>query len=259
MEITLMQGLLLTLLAFFLTSDVVLEYALISRPLITSTLTGIILGEPALGLAGGALCELTYVGLVGVGGVPVPNPLIAAIMTVVLAYTNQVDVAAALGLSLPFALLAQYLSLIARSMFSGFMPKIDAYAKEGDTKKFIRLVLFGPFLYMLMYALLIFLSVYAMQQPIIAFVNSFPEFLVHGLKTAGNLLPGIGLACLLRVMLKKENISYLFIGFLMATYLQLGNVLPVAIAGAAVAFIGYLYDKGKYRSDSDGGEISDGI
>lgn len=259
MEITLTQGLLLTLLAFILTSDVVLEYALISRPLITSTLTGLILGDPALGLAGGALCELTYVGLVGVGGVPVPNPLIAAIMTVVLAYTNQVDVAAGLGLSLPFALLAQYLSLLARSMFSGFMPKIDAYAQAGESNKIMRLVLFGPFLYMVMYAILIFLSVYAMQEPIIAFVNSFPEFLVHGLKTAGNLLPGVGLACLLRVMLKKENISYLFIGFLMATYLQLGNVLPIAIAGAAIAFLGYLSEKNKESLVESRGESDNGI
>lgn len=257
MEITLIQGLMLTLLAFILTSDVVLEYALISRPLITGTLTGIILQDPALGLAGGALCELTYVGLVGVGGVPVPNPLIAAIMTVVLAYTNQVDVAAALGLSLPFALLAQYLPLIARSLFSGLMPKLDAYAKAGESKKITRLVLCGPLMYMIMYAVLIFLSVYAMQAPIVAFVNSFPEFLVHGLKTAGNLLPGIGLPCLLRVMLKKENISYLFIGFLMATYLELGNVLPIAIAGAAIAFISYLSEKSKVsmvenRGDEDG-------
>lgn len=259
MEITLLQGILLTLLAFVLTSDVVLEYALISRPLITGTLTGILLGDPALGLAGGALCELTYVGLVGVGGVPVPNPLIAAIMTIVLAYTNQVDVAAALGLSLPFALLAQYLSLMARSMFSGFMPKIDAYAKNGESKKLVLMVLSGPLLYMIMYAILIFLSVYAMQEPIVNFVNSFPEFLVHGLKIAGNLLPGVGLACLLRVMLKKENIAYLFIGFLMATYLELGNVLPIAIAGAAVAFVEYLHDSKKVVSIEEGGNMEDGI
>lgn len=259
MEITLLQGLLLTLLAFILTSDVVLEYALISRPLITSTITGIILGDPVLGLSAGALTELTYVGLVGVGGVPVPNPLIAAIMTVALAYTNDIEASAALGLSLPFALLAQYMSLFARSMFSGFMPKLDAYAKAGDTKKFNRLVWFGPLLYMSMYAVLIFLSVYAMQEPIVKFVNSFPEFLVHGLRVAGNLLPGIGLACLLRVMLKKDNITYLFIGFLMATYLEFANVLPIAIAGGAVAYAIYLNDRNKASKELDGGELEDGI
>ena len=60
---------------------------------------------------------------------------------------------------------------------------------------------------------------------------------------AGNLLPAIGLGLLLMVTLKKQNAPYLFIGFIMATFLDMPNVLPIAIVGIALAAINFMYNK----------------
>ena len=45
------------------------------------------------------------------------------------------------------------------------------------------------------------------------------------------------------VMLKSRNVAYLFLGFIMATFLDMPNVLPIAIAAAALAYINYKHEK----------------
>ncbi len=58
-----------------------------------------------------------------------------------------------------------------------------------------------------LYAVVAFLSTYALQNVLSKFVNSFPEFVSHGFEIAGGLLPGLGLALLLKVMVKKRKCS----------------------------------------------------
>ena len=63
MEITLLQGILLTIMTIIVGLDFFLEAFFIFRPLIVSTLTGLILGDITLGLKVGALIELAFAGL----------------------------------------------------------------------------------------------------------------------------------------------------------------------------------------------------
>lgn len=58
MEITLLQGILLTVMTIIVGLDFFLEAFFIFRPLIVSTLTGLILGDITLGLKVGALTSL---------------------------------------------------------------------------------------------------------------------------------------------------------------------------------------------------------
>ena len=154
-------------------------------------------------------------------------------------------------MSLPFALLAQWMGIICNTTFAGFLKPLDDAAAKADTKKFASIVIFGLLLKAALYGVLIFLSAYALQTQITIFVNSFPEFLIHGFEIAGGLMPAVGLALLLVVMLKKQNIAYLFIGFIMATFMDLGNILPVAIAAVAIAFLDYLNDQNVMKKAED--------
>lgn len=260
MNITLTQGLLLALVAFICGIDAHWEVFFIFRPIITAFLTGIVLGDVQLGLQAGAIAELAYLGLTTIGGTVPPNPLIAGMMTVVIAHTTGTSVEAALGLSLPFALLMQWILVFYNTSFAGFLRLLDRDAAKGDTRKFMNTVMLGTWITAVTYALVVFLSAYAMQKPIADFVSTFPEWLVRGFKIAGGLLPGVGLALLLRSMLNLSNISFLLIGFLMATYLTLNGVLPIAIAAFAIALLIFLKDRESARSiaTSNGG-TQDGI
>ena len=123
MEITLLQGILLTIMTIIVGLDFFLEAFFIFRPLIVSTLTGLILGDITLGLKVGALIELAFAGLTPAGGTQPPNPVFAGLMGTVLAYTTGCDPKAALGLCLPFSFLGQYVILFYYSAFSFFMGK----------------------------------------------------------------------------------------------------------------------------------------
>lgn len=247
MEITLVQGLLLALMAFITGLDFHTEALLIFRPIITAFLSGLILGDVQLGLAAGAATELAYLGLLTVGGTVPPNPLVAGIMTVVIAHTSGATPEVALGLSLPFALLMQWIIVFFNSAFAGFLRPLDKFSAEGDWKAFMKVVLYGALITAFTYAIVIFLSAYAMQEPVANFVNSFPVWLTQGFEISGGLLPGVGLALLLRSMLNIQNVAYLLVGFILATFLPINGILPIAVIAFSIALLVFLNDRNKVQ------------
>ena len=210
MQITLVQGLLIALLVFICAIDKHMETFMWFRPLVVAFFTGIILGDVRLGMQAGAVAELSYLGLLTVGGTVPPDPLFAGLMTTVLAYTTGCDVNTALGLAVPFALIGQWINTGTNTFYAGFLPKVDKCAAAGDEKGIAKVMYTGWILYAAMFALAAFLSTYALQSGISAFVAAFPAWLVHGFEVAGGLMPAVGLALLLVVMLKKENAACWF-------------------------------------------------
>ena len=134
MQITLVQGLLIALLVFICAIDKHMETFMWFRPLVVAFFTGIILGDVRLGMQAGAVAELSYLGLLTVGGTVPPDPLFAGLMTTVLAYTTGCDVNTALGLAVPFALIGQWINTGTNTFYAGFLPKVDKCAAAGDEK-----------------------------------------------------------------------------------------------------------------------------
>ncbi|KRM07155.1 MAG: PTS galactosamine transporter subunit IIC [Liquorilactobacillus ghanensis] len=264
MTITLVQGLLIALLAMITGLDCWLQAFFIFRPIIVCTLTGLILGDLRLGVIAGGLTELAFAGLTPAGGTQPPNTVLCGIMTVVIAATNNTSPATAIGLSLPFAMLMQYILLFYYSSFSLFMSKFDKYAAEGNAQKFKRLNFVPLIIVTLSFGIFAFLSAYAAQAPMHALVNSMPQWLTHGFELAGGILPAVGFAMLLKVMLKPRYFPYLLLGFVIASMISFSNVLPVALIGGVFAAIEYfrtreVSDLKEQIKDIDNGDDQDGI
>lgn len=261
--ISLVQGIGLTIMAIIVGVDFWLEALFIFRPIIVCTLTGLILGDLQLGLLAGALTELAFAGLTPAGGTQPPNPVLAGVMTTVIAYTTGKDPATAIGLALPFSFLMQYIILFYYSSFSLFMKKADKCAEDADIKGLIKLNIVTTAIVALTYGVVVFLSAYVAQDAMQALVNSMPEWLTHGFEIAGGILPAVGFGMLLKVMLKGEYTPYLIIGFLVASFMPFSNLLPVAVIGVALAIIIYNIDKDKSKipatTNSKGDDFSNGI
>jgi len=239
MQISLIQGLLLALAAIIIGIDYWLEAFFIFRPLIVSTITGIILGDVKLGLQTGALTELAFAGLTPAGGTQPPNPVLAGFMSTVIAYTSGVNAEAALGLCLPFSFLMQYVILFFYSSFSFFMNGADQAAKNADVAKIKKINITTVSIVALSYGIIVFASTYLAQNLMANLVNAMPQLLIHGLEVAGGILPAIGFGMLLRVMMKTKYIPYLMIGFLAANFIEMSNLLPVALLGTAMALLDF--------------------
>src|SRR5699024_68009 len=110
--------------------------------------------------------------------------------------------------------------------------------------------------FFVLYALFSFLPFYFGANQAAAIVESVPEWIIDGLGVAGGILPAIGFAMLLKIMLKKEYIMFMIVGFVLAAYLEL-PILAIALIGLAIA----LYDFYKSKQDPPAREeeITDGI
>lgn len=237
MTVSLGQGLIISLFAIIAGADFWLEGFYIFRPMIVCTITGLLLGDLKLGIIAGGLTELAFAGLTPVVGTQPPNPIMAGIMTVVLAYTTGHNPATAIGLSLPFSILMQYIVLFYYSAFSLLTRKTIEYAGKAETKKFTWIVLAPTFIVALTYGIFTFLCVYAAQAPMSNLVNAMPGWLSHGFEIAGGILPAVGFAMLLKNMLKNKYVPYLLLGFTAACFIKFGNLMPVAVIGVALAMI----------------------
>lgn len=266
MTITLTQGLLIALWAMISGLDCWLQTFYIFRPIIVCTITGLILGDLKLGVIAGGLTELAFAGLTPAGGTQPPNTVMCGIMTVVIAASNGTAPTTAIGLSLPFAMLMQYILLFFYSTFSFFLPKFDQYAEEGNARSFKRLNYIPLTIVVLTFGVVSFLCVYAAQGAMHSLVTSMPHWLTHGFELAGGILPAVGFAMLLKVMLKPQYFAYLLLGFVMASMIPFSNVLPVALVGAVFALIEFYRTKDQKKTEdklkeleSQGGGMDDGI
>ncbi len=265
--ISLLQGILLALWAFIVGIDFWLEALFIFRPIIVATVTGIILGNPTLGIVAGGLAELTFAGLTPAGGTQPPNPILAGVMTVVIAHTSGNSAAASLGLSLPFSFLMQYVILFFYSTFSLFMRRADAAADAADSKGIMKLATMLTLIVGASYAIIVFLSAYVAQDVMRNFVENLWPWVAHGFEIAGGILPAVGFGMLLNVMMKGYYVPYLIVGFLMASFLPFDNLLPVALVGLALALIVFNIDKDRdialkkvsVGSSNTKGDMEDGI
>jgi PTS system galactosamine-specific IIC component len=84
-----------------------------------------------------------------------------------------------------------------------------------------------------------------------------PQFLIHGFQVAGGLIPAVGFALLLNVMLRNRYLGYLLAGFLFVCFIPFGNVLPVAVMGLSLALIDYY--RNSEDNDKEGVNENEGI
>lgn len=263
MEITLIQAIILSVWGFIAGTDRMSEAFFWFRPIIVSTVSGIILQDPVNGAIVGGLTELAFAGLTPAGGAVPPDPVVAGIMGAVFACCTDVGPTAAVGLALPFSVLMQYIVMLMYTAYLGFMKKLDQLIEDVNIKGMIRMNILGLVFVGLSYMIFTFLAAYLMQDVISSLIDIIPTWVMHGLEVAGGVMPALGFAMLLTTMFKIEYTPFLIIGFLAATFGGFANILPVALIGLAFALYNYFFGN-KEKSESGShteieGDYSNGI
>ena len=214
----------------------------IHRPLVTGCVVGLILGDMKTGLIVGASLELVWMGMVPLAGAQPPNVVIGGIMGTSFAILAKLEPTAAIGLAVPFAVAVQGLITLMFTAFSPVMHKADKYAENADTKAIERINYLGLLVLFVFYFVIAFLPILLGADAATALVQAMPTWLIDGLNVAGGIMPAIGFAMLLRIMLKKEYVAYLIIGFILVTYIKL-SVMGVALVATSIALCDYFSNK----------------
>ena len=84
-----------------------------------------------------------------------------------------------------------------------------------------------------------FLPIYFGAEHAKTIIDVLPQRLIDGLGVAGGIMPAIGFAVLLKIMMKNVYIPYFILGFVAAAWLKL-PVLAIAAAALAMALIDLL-------------------
>ncbi len=257
------QILLVAVVTFFAAIDQFNLTNVLYRPIILGPVVGAILGDVQVGLVVGGSYELMMVGSMPVGGAQPANSVLGCIMAVVFAISTGADTGAALGLSLPFALLGQYCVILTFTLTSFVMAKADAYAAEANPSGIttINWVMMGAL--GLFFALVASAGLISGQAIGEALSTALPEWVWTGLGVAGGMMRFVGFAVLMKIMLSSDMWGVYFGGFALALIIEKAGLggsgfLLVAFIGIAIALSDYQTNVKIKNLVSKGGS-SDGI
>lgn len=225
------------------------------RPIVSGLIVGLILGDPQKGLIVGGTLEMVFLGVMPIGGAQPPNSIIGGILGTAFAILTNVDAKVAIGIAVPFSIAVQAASNLIYTANAGFIHKSDKYAEECNTKGIELMNLAGMIPIFIFFFLFAFVPLYFGANAAKAAIDSIPAVILDGLQVAGGMMPAVGFAILLRIMLKKDLVHFMLLGFVLATYFQLSTI---GVAIIAIIIAAYTYFNGKFN-DEDKEEVSDGI
>ena len=212
------QAILLGLLGAYCHLDWAVGFLYCNRPIVLAPLAGLIMGDFQTGLTLGAVLETYFLGSVVIGGYQAPDAGLSSILATAFAIKSGMDVDAALLLAVPIAVITTQLQNVLWACYS-FTTKIaDDYAAQGNDKGVYTIMWLECAGNALLKFLLVFLAWYLGSDHVVTILNAIPAVILNGMSTAGGLLPAIGLAILMSMIINKKNSPYFFLGFFLAAY-----------------------------------------
>ena len=208
------------------------------QPIVSGAVIGAILGDLPTGLVVGGTYQLMTIGNMPVGGAQPPNAVIGGVMAVVFAIGSGMDVNAAMGLAVPFAVVGQYMVTLLFTVMSPMMSVADKMAEKGDHKGIVRLNWLAMGALGLLFAVVCTLGLIggeAMGTALNSVFDAVP-WLMAGLSAAGGMMRFVGFAVLLRIMLSNDLWGIYFTGFALATII---GYIP-ALSGSALVLIAFV-------------------
>lgn len=257
MEIGLIQAIILGIVAFFAGLDLYNGLTHFHRPVVLGPIVGLILGDFQTGILVGGTLELVWMGLAPLAGAQPPNVIIGTVVGTTFAITTRTDPKVAVGVAVPFAIAVQMGITFLFSIMSAVMSHCDKMAEEGNLKGIDYVNYLGLLILGIFYFFCAFLPVYFGAEHAGKIIAMLPEQVIDGLGVAGGIMPAIGFAVLMKIMMKNTYIPYFILGFVGAAWLEM-PILAIATAATAMALIDYMR-KGTDNLKIKKQEFEDGI
>lgn len=209
-------------------------------PLFAASVTGLLLGDLKTGLQIGATLMLMTLGVATYGGASIPDYLSGAIIGTAYAIASGQGVEYGIAVAIPIGLLLTQCDIIARMSNSILFRKAEKCLERGDYRGIERCNVLCVIPWTLSRALPVFIGLY-FGEAVVNTINAFiPAWFMAGLKTAGAILPAMGIAILMRYLPIRRFFPYFILGFALLAYGSPGfTVLFTALVGFAMAALYY--------------------
>ena len=208
-----------------------LGFTMLGRPIVIAPLVGLLLGDLQTGLLVGAALETIFMGVVNIGGAAAAEPGLASALAAAFAIKLGGGTEYAITLALPLGIIGlQIKQLLYIAVVAPLSVKFDDYAKAGNAKAYTRLHFGSWGLNWGIYSLIPFFAILFGAKATESALKLIPEVIMHGLSVAGNLLPAVGMAMLLKMLWDNKIATYFFLGFIVIAYLKVPLIAVSALA-----------------------------
>ena len=204
------------------------------RPIVIGPIVGAIMGDLQTGLIVGGSYELMMIGAMPVGGAQPPNAVIGGIMATVFAVQSGLDV----------------------TVMSPLMGLCDKAAEDANPAGIDKVNYMAMGILAILFALIVLAGLLSGQAIGETLTKVLTAQVWAGLTAAGKMMPALGFAMLLKVMLSKEYAIFMVLGFVLVAYGKL-PLLAIAMVGIAAAV--YDFHVSMKTKNNTGGGMTDGI
>lgn len=206
----------------------------VGTPLVISAIVGLILGDMRTGIICGATIELIWLGVFAIGASNPPDMLSGAVIGTAYVIMSNAPVESAVLLAVPVATMVKLISEFRWTVINPLIgAKADKYAAAGDTQGVERMHIIAVIIGLLLKPVVIGIAFYFGIPFIEGLVASIPQFLTDGLMYATGIIPAIGFALIARMILTKETVLFLCLGFILASFFNL-SIIGIAALGCII-------------------------
>lgn len=239
MDLTIIQIILVVIVAFLAGMEGVLDEFHFHQPIIACTLIGLVTGNLVPCLILGGTLQMIALGWANIGAAVAPDAALASIASaiiLVLSGQGEAGVSSAIAIAVPLAVAGLLLTIIVRTIATALVHLMDGAAKEGNLRKVELWHIVAICLQGLRIAIPAALIVAIGAGPVRELLQAMPVWLTDGLAIGGGMVVAVGYAMVINMMATKEVWPFFAIGFVLATIPSI-TLLGLGAIGVALALI----------------------
>lgn len=217
-------------------------FYIVGRPLVAGLLVGLAFGDVQTGVLCGLAVQGVFIANLSTGGATNSEITYASYGGIGLAMATKSDPAVAVTLSV---LIGQTFGLIfyntRMALYSFWNNRAQDAAENNDTRGItLNHLIYPQITTFLIRAVPIFLAVYFGSGFVESLLDSVPEVVTHIISVLGGVLPALGIAMLMNIVI-KETAHFIFFmaGYVLMSFAKLDMIALVFVA-ALVAYIFYI-------------------
>ncbi|CDG17429.1 PTS mannose/fructose/sorbose transporter subunit IIC [Xenorhabdus doucetiae] len=246
MDITVVQLVLIFIVACIAGMGSILDEFQFHRPLIACTLIGLVLGDVKTGIIIGGTLEMIALGWMNIGAAVAPDAALASIISTILVIAGGQDVGAGIALAIPLAAAGQVLTILVRTLTVGFQHAADKAAENGNLRAISVLHISALMLQAMRIAIpALIVAISVGTSEVQHMLNSIPEVVTSGLNIAGGMIVVVGYAMVINMMRAGYLMPFFYLGFVTAAFTDF-NLVALGMIGIVMAIL-YIQLSPKYN------------
>lgn len=208
------------------------------EPIVTGFLVGLILGDVQKGLMLGAQMQLMWMGATAIGPTAGLDIGTGGTVGAAVAISTGTGLESAIMFGVPVSVIMQFVNTLIMAAYSGVMLEADKAIDQLKLGKLAGLHWLCVFISALKTFTLIFMLMFLGGDLIDAIVSGLPAWASNGLNGIAALLPCLGFALLMSIIMDGSLWAYFILGFVPAAFVGFDlNMVGMAAIAVAIALI----------------------